>query len=243
MINGTAQVYRYADEKSDKFWRIEYAGNTLVVNYGKTGAIGKYQIKECDSDEACEKEAKKFIASKVKKGYELYPDFDADNHLYMDDSEMGIHPMTAHPKFRTHFNDEFYYDCANEEAPFGSDEGSDTLDMLEEYVRKDKSFNFTVSPEEQIEIDWGFETYHPPIDITRETTERLLKVDEMCLTQSDMVTYATAFSQIKIMGRVDAELKEMAINAMKRKVITDELQGYGFSETLAKMIKDLEGFK
>jgi uncharacterized protein YfeS len=31
--------------------------------------------------------------------------------------------------------------------------------------------------------------------------------------QSDMVTYATAFAQLKITGRIDAKLKEAALNA------------------------------
>jgi uncharacterized protein YfeS len=34
---------------------------------------------------------------------------------------------TAHPHFATHFPDPLYYDRAEEMAPFGSDEGSDTL--------------------------------------------------------------------------------------------------------------------
>ncbi|MCL2378655.1 MAG: WGR domain-containing protein [Defluviitaleaceae bacterium] len=244
------EAYRYQDEKSDKFWRIEYADNTLVVNYGKTGAIGKYQVKEFDDDEACVKEAKKLIVSKVKKGYKPYPEFDPDNHFYFDDKdyELGLHRLTSHPKFREHFSHDLYYDCTDEFAPFGSDEGSDTLDMISEYVRKNKSFNFTVSPKEQVEIDWG-SVYCPPNDISREAVEALLKADngESDQCNSDMVTYSTAFAQIKITGRIDAELKQMALNAMKRMDIAFEILGDSVTrefllETQTKMIKDLEGF-
>jgi predicted DNA-binding WGR domain protein len=35
------QAYRFKDEKSDKFWRIEYAGDAYAVNYGKAGTTGK----------------------------------------------------------------------------------------------------------------------------------------------------------------------------------------------------------
>ena len=50
----THQALRYTDEKSDKFWRVEYIDNCLVVNYGKVGAIGKYQVKEFDSEDECD---------------------------------------------------------------------------------------------------------------------------------------------------------------------------------------------
>jgi predicted DNA-binding WGR domain protein len=39
------EAYRFQDEKSDKFWRLERAGSVLAVNYGKAGTTGKYQRK------------------------------------------------------------------------------------------------------------------------------------------------------------------------------------------------------
>lgn len=50
-------------------------------------------------------------------------DFDAVHHLYFDTEEYGLHPLTSHPVFRACFSEELYYDCGDEEAPFGSDEG------------------------------------------------------------------------------------------------------------------------
>ena len=50
-----------------------------------------------------------------------------------------------------------YYDCVDEEAPFGSDEGSDTLDSLEETIRKNPKLNFLDYPKYLIEHDWGME--------------------------------------------------------------------------------------
>lgn len=59
----------YYDEKSNKFWWIDYEGDSLVVNYGKVGSIGKFQIKEFDNEEQCLKEVSKLIVVKMKKGY------------------------------------------------------------------------------------------------------------------------------------------------------------------------------
>jgi len=69
----------------------------------------------------------------------------------------------------------------------------------------------------------------------------------MNMTQSDFVTYATAFSQIKITGRLDAKLKAAALNSIRRIEITAEIMGWNKtgkpSEISQKMISDLEGFK
>jgi len=55
-----------------------------------------------------------------------------DKQLYFDNDEDGLNILTSHPVFRQFFSDDLYYDCANEEAPFGNDEGSDTLYELQD---------------------------------------------------------------------------------------------------------------
>ena len=97
------QTLHYTDEKSDKFWRIETGGCALVVNRGRTGTAGRYEIKEFSTEEECEKQAVKLAASKRKKGYTDMPDFDAMHHFYFDTDEYGLHPLTSHPAFRTFF--------------------------------------------------------------------------------------------------------------------------------------------
>jgi uncharacterized protein YfeS/predicted DNA-binding WGR domain protein len=238
-------AYRFQDEKSDKFWRIEYAGKDLVVNYGKTGTTGRYQLKVSDSPEACEKEAKKLIAAKVKKGYIAYPEFDPDGQFYLDDDETGPHPLTSHPKFRAHFTADLYYDCFDEEAPFGSDEGADALMQIEDDIRKNKDFDFAGFPQKMVEKYWDM-VWLPPEDISRPAVEQLAEKDETNMTQSDMVAYATAFAQIKITGRLDAELKQLALRSLRRMEIAVVVlrwhEGGEPSEVIGQMITDLEAF-
>ncbi|MDR1604532.1 MAG: WGR domain-containing protein [Gracilibacteraceae bacterium] len=239
------EAYRFQDKKSDKFWRIERSGNSFAVNYGKTGTTGRYQVKEFGDAEECEKEARKLIASKVKKGYQPYADFDADRQLYFDDEEIGLHPLTSHPRFRVHFTDDLYYDCGDEEAPFGSDEGSDTLAHIVEEIRKGKALDFAAFPRKLVEEYWDM-TYRPVADLSREVVEALAQSDEMNLSQSDMVTYAVAFAQIKITGRIDPALKAAALNAMRRMETTAEILGWNKtgkpSEIMTLAIADLERF-
>ncbi|MEY9977291.1 WGR domain-containing protein [Lysinibacillus sp. RC79] len=149
------KAFTYQDEKSNKFWTIDYFEMTICVHYGKNGTIGKYDMKEFESQEICEKEAQKLIASKIKKGYQENPTFDFDNCLYFDVGEYGPQPKTSHPRFVAHFTEEFYYDCGDEEAPFGSDEGSDTLYEMEEVIRKKRIIDFATFPKHLIENIWG----------------------------------------------------------------------------------------
>ncbi|BEC71906.1 hypothetical protein VEE57_36220 [Escherichia coli] len=90
----------YHDEKSNKFWWIDYEGDSLAVNYGKVGSIGKFQTKEFDNEEQCLKEASKLIAAKMKKGYQEDPKFNFMDRYYFDDEEIGLHVKTSHPNFQ-----------------------------------------------------------------------------------------------------------------------------------------------
>jgi len=241
---------RYTDEKSDKFWRIEYMNESFVVNYGKTGTIGKYRIKEFDSEEECENEAKKLIASKLKKGYKPYPEFDPMMHIYLDDPEVGLHRLTSHPKFREHFTDDLYYDCTDEFAPFGSDEGDTSLreveDDLKRAVKEGTGFLFVLMV--KVMIDDDLKGAYPTEDNSREAVEAVLKnnsLDDMI--NCDMTLYSTAFAQIKTIGWIDAELKQLALNAMKRMDMAHEIDQNDYvrevlAETQTIMIRDLEGF-
>lgn len=213
---------RYQDEKSDKFWRVETAGCEMMTNWGRTGTSGRYEIKEFASEEECEKQAAKLAASKQKKGYRQMGEFDPYQHCYFDTDEWGPHPLTSHPAFRTYFSDEFYYDCGDENAPFGSDEGSDALHELQDLFRKRPKFNFADFPRFLIEEEWEL-TYLPPID--GQTDEELktqakqiynsLPGDQELL-QTDQVILATAFGQIKMTGKLDPALQRLACQSLER---------------------------
>jgi len=250
------KAYRYTSEKSDKFWRIERADEVLVVNYGKIGTTGKYQVKEFATSQECETAAKKLISAKIKKGYQAYLTFDYDEHFYFDDMEIGPHKLTSHPKFRKYFSENFYYSCVDEEAPFGSDDGADTLNLLQEEFRKRGSINFADFPRKVIE-EWWETRYFPPKAETRAELEKIIVDNEQHpMISTDFVTYAVAFAQIKITGKIDAKLKEDALFSMRRiEIIADilgwskewfnkpEFHDFEIKEGItSKMISDLENF-
>jgi len=186
------QALHFKNEKSDKFWFVETLDSEMMVNYGKTGTTGKYEIKEFDSSEDCEKEALKLINSKKKKGYEEFPEFDRNNRYYFD------------------------------EAPFGSGEGNDALYELQETIQKKKKINFFDFPRVLIEKIWEMDYLTPDLKQTDEELKTQVKLNfkglpgEQIILQSDQVILAVTFGQVKITGKIDKNLLELALKSLNR---------------------------
>lgn len=214
------EALMFQNDKSNKFWRVETSGTFMVTNWGKTGTNGRLQLTEFDSEEECEREAKKLVSSKKKKGYEVLLDFDYNERVYFDCDEYGPHPLTSHPAFREYFSNDLYYDCGDEEAPFGSDEGSDTLAFLQEQYSP--KLDFANFPQKLIERDWGM-TYLVPDDMQ---SDKQLKeqagqeIDglsgEQQILMSDQIILATTFGQIKMTGKLSRELLKLAYSSLNR---------------------------
>lgn len=234
------RAFVYKDEKSHKFWWIDYSGCSIAVNYGKYGSIGKFELKEFGTEEECQKEAERLIRSKMKKGYMEDGNFNFLNRLYIDCEEYGLSPKTSHPRFAEHFSDEIYYSEVDEEAPFGSDEGSDTLSFIFEAIRKNPNLDFSDFPRKLIEQGWDM-NYIPVDSLDADKVREMAADKEMDMIQSDMVTYATAFAQIKITGSISAELKERGIKAIKRLALIEGLP-WNENDIQSKMIEDLQSF-
>lgn len=185
-----------------KFWNIRVGTDEFVVQYGKLGTVGKVQLKSFDTAEECKKEADKLVRQKLKKGY-VEVEYDWDNHLYLDDPEIGPHPLTANPAFMQHFQEDFYLDCTDEYAPFGSDEGADVLDMFGEALRKEQDFDF-LEGAYAVLSDWLEEDISTPGDW-------MLNGDRFVC---DVVILASAFASIKLTGRIKDALKRSAHEAL-----------------------------
>lgn len=240
------QAFIYTDDKSQKFWIIDSASSDIMVNFGKLGTAGRFQITEYDDEAECQKAADKLIAQKTKKGYKPAPDFNFIDRLYFDVEDYGPHRKTSHPHFVQYLTDDLYYDCGDEEAPFGSDEGSDTLSELAQALRKNPDLDTLVFSQKLICEYWGMDYLPPQSDQTAESIEELCKHQEIKVYQSDKVIIATAFGSIKITGRLKPELQQLALLAIQRLDILAQLSGWctedGSSEISRQMIDDLRRF-
>ena len=240
------QAFIYTDDKSQKFWIIDSAGNDIMVNFGKLGTNGRFQITEYDDEVECQKAADKLIAQKTKKGYKPASDFNFIDHLYFDDEDYGLHRKTSHPHFVRYLTNDFYYDCGDEETPFGSDEGSDALHELAQAFRKNANLDTLAFPQKLICEYWGMDYLPPQLDQTAENIAELCKQQETEVCQSDKVIIATAFGSIKITGRLKLELQQLALFAIQRLDVLAQLRGWCADGTLSEinrqMIDDLRRF-
>jgi uncharacterized protein (TIGR02996 family) len=63
------RTFKFADDKSYKFWNIELQGTSFTVIYGRIGTKGQTQTKDFDTPAKAQKAYDKLIAEKLGKGY------------------------------------------------------------------------------------------------------------------------------------------------------------------------------
>ncbi len=61
--------FKYSDDKSYKFWKIELEGSSYTVHFGRIGTKGQAKTKDFPSPQEAQKAHDKIIAEKVAEGY------------------------------------------------------------------------------------------------------------------------------------------------------------------------------
>ena len=240
---------RFSDHQAERFWRIETLGADLMTNWGKIGTSGRYEVKTFSSETECEERAQQLVDTKIKAGYQDYPEFDPNQSFYYDDDETGLHPLTSHPAFRRYFSSEVYYSSIQDAAPFGNDEGSDALWELSDLLRRRPKADLTNYPASLLT-----KLYHlpfcPPKGETKEELEAQRGItlgDRDTLEQlrrTDRVIVALALAQVKITGELSKQLYELALRSLER---LGKLKSIGVTvrcsvELLAEERSDLESY-
>jgi len=240
---------RLADDKSDKFWRIETLGPDFVINWGKTGTSGRYELKACQDEDSCQRQVDELIRVKIKKGYSDLTSFCPQGQYYYDDDTFGLHPLTSHPVFRKYFTDDFYYSSVTESAPFGSDEGIDALWELSDLLRRRPHAELADFPQSVLMKLYQL-PYFPPHDETLDELRELEGKESLgqpmlhVLRRTDRVIIASALAHIKITGELDSQLHELALRAIAR---LSKLTELGLpvrltSDTLCAITEDLSRY-
>lgn len=67
---GTARMFTYQDDKSDKFWEITVNDCEVTVRYGRTGTNGQTNVKSFANSTKAQEHSDKLIEEKTEKGYE-----------------------------------------------------------------------------------------------------------------------------------------------------------------------------
>lgn len=214
-------VLHLPDTQTGRFWRIETLKQDLMLNWGRVGSSGRYELRSYPSSEECEKEANSLLQSKLRAGYQEDIVFDPTKPYYYDDDDYGLHPLTSHPTFRRYFQSPIYYSSIEEGAPFGNDEGSDALWELGDLLRRRPKADLIHYP-----ISLLTKLYHLPFYPPKgESSEDLaaLKGEKLegrplleQLRRTDRVILALALAQIKITGSLSQGLYTLALKALDR---------------------------
>jgi len=139
--------------------------------------------------------------------------------LYFDDPDEGLSHDTSHPRFVELATDGFYYDVCDDFSPFGSDDGADTLYALEDWYRTpDKNHEAAIDFLKSMLAGWD---YGVPADILRADAAartawlKASEMNEIFLVSECRARVAMAFGQLKITGKVDADILDEAIAAIE----------------------------
>jgi uncharacterized protein YfeS len=151
--------------------------------------------------------------------------------MLMTDHDPFNEPETAHPRARELMTEEILWDCVDEEAPFGSDEGDDAYYEFRAWRKRNKKKNLTAC---LVWIMQGEELKNYNDELcSDEIIERDLEnPDEAFLADAydvftlDTTVIATALGQLLDEGRIDVDAKPYVRVAIKRqlhhKVVTSE---------------------
>src|SRR5262245_49686206 len=131
-------------------------------------------------------------------------------------------PETAHPRARELMTEQFLWDCSDEEAPFGSDEGSDAYYEFRAWREGNKKKSLTAC------LSWIMEgklkQYTAELHSDERIAQDLEDPDESFLGESfdvftlDATVIATALGQLLDEGRIDAEAKPYVHVALNRQL-------------------------
>ena len=136
----------------------------------------------------------------------------------------GIDEEKAHPRARQLLPDAFFWDCTDELAPFGSDEGDTALREFRTWRR--------ANPQRPVEecLLWTIESVGEmavadyddallAVALVRSQVQDPAFDDQQYVFTLDTSVIATAFGQLVDEGRIDASAKPYAQRALRRQVI------------------------
>jgi uncharacterized protein YfeS len=132
-------------------------------------------------------------------------------------------PETAHPRARELMTEDFFWDCTDEDAPFGSDEGNDAYYEFRSWRERNKKKKLTAC------LAWimhgeKLEQYNTSL-CTDDAIERDLKnpngvflADAYDTFTLDTTVIATALGQLLDEGRIDTDAKPYVRVAVMRQL-------------------------
>jgi uncharacterized protein YfeS len=159
------------------------------------------------------------------------------------------HQERAHPDARKFLKAEWLYSTADEHAPFGSDDAADAYAAFVVWRKTNPDISPTIFVRELFE-KWQFPTFD--LNATDYTSLKTYiegnKSGWRYLFGTDAAIIATAFGQLYMEGRVEKDLRQMAITAIKRESTHEIIQSWEEKrperqQKLAELLQIMEDVK
>ena len=133
----------------------------------------------------------------------------------------GIDKDKAHQRARDLVSDEFFWDCTDDLAPFGSDEGDTALAEFREWRRENPNASLFDCLKWTIESvgEMDFANYNDTLladALIQEQIEDDEFDDQQYIFALDVSVIATGFGQLVDEGRIDPTAKPVILRAIKR---------------------------
>lgn len=137
--------------------------------------------------------------------------------FYFDDDEEGLAAETSHPNFNAIIKNDFYFDCVDDFAPFGNDDGADALSSLEEWY-KEKGRGKIVNWLYRFIDGFGFKFKSKWVSTFTELDDIiwLESEDAAFMGIMDRAIIGVGLGQCKITGFINPELKAVVLAAFAR---------------------------
>lgn len=139
----------------------------------------------------------------------------------MSEDEAGINIEYSHERARKLVPEKFFWDCTDEFAPFGSDEGDTALNEFREWRKEKPGSPIKECVNWALEIGgYNLESYNLSL-ATEENVQQIIDNDEAdyLIFTNDITVIATVFGQLADEGTIDLDAKPYAEVALQRILI------------------------
>lgn len=137
------------------------------------------------------------------------------------------HQGKAHPAARKLLQADWLYSAKDDHAPFGSDDAADAYAAFSDW-RKTHTGGSTKKFVTDLLLSWQYPAFdHKATDYN--SLRNYIEGNTLgwrYLFGTDAAIIATAFGQLYIEGRVDSDLKQMAVTALKRESTHEFIQSW-----------------
>lgn len=133
-----------------------------------------------------------------------------------DIDEWELSPENAHPLASNKLTQNFFWDIGDDNSPLGNDTGADILSFFREW-REENEYRPVKEFLRQILLGWDVENSNWDL-LDDAKIEKELKRDHYSLLTRDDSIIGLAFSQIVLEGKLDEDIKQMALSATQRQM-------------------------